>query len=171
MGLPRTFVGFSSTDILSYRMMLAWKAHEHIDFNFCDCQLQDALNATNEQYIKQRCRQQINMAGTYILVIGQNTWLKTTYVKGEVEVAIEKECRLIGVNIDKWRFVNPVTCPPFCRSVGALFVPFSPAIVAEARLRHKNDDWRFEDDVYLRLGYVLTGNAATPPPKPNPYVQ
>ena len=40
MGLPRTFIGFSSTDMTHYRMMLAWKANEHIDFNFTDCQQQ-----------------------------------------------------------------------------------------------------------------------------------
>ena len=33
MGLSRTFVGFSSTDIHYYRLMLAWKENEHIDFN------------------------------------------------------------------------------------------------------------------------------------------
>ena len=38
MDLPRTFVSFSSTDITSYNMMCAWKAQEHIDFNFYDLQ-------------------------------------------------------------------------------------------------------------------------------------
>jgi hypothetical protein len=37
MDLPRTLVGFSSTDIHYYRLMLVWKEHEHIDFNFTDC--------------------------------------------------------------------------------------------------------------------------------------
>lgn len=37
MGLSRTFVGFSSTDILYYRLMLAWKENEHIEFNFANC--------------------------------------------------------------------------------------------------------------------------------------
>lgn len=36
MALPRTFVGFSSTDIRSYWLMCAWKEHEHIDFDFVD---------------------------------------------------------------------------------------------------------------------------------------
>ena len=67
MSLPRTFVGFSSTDINWYRLMCAWKAHEHIDFNFCDCQLQDALNSEDESYIKRKCRERIDMAGTYIM--------------------------------------------------------------------------------------------------------
>ena len=34
MGLPRTFVGFSSTDIRSYWLMCAWKNNSKIDFNF-----------------------------------------------------------------------------------------------------------------------------------------
>src|SRR5262245_6019484 len=61
MGLPRTFIGFSSTDIESYSLMLAWKAHEHIDFNFCDCQLPDAIDSENESYIKRVCRERIDM--------------------------------------------------------------------------------------------------------------
>ena len=45
MALPRTFVGFSSTDIGRYRMMMAWKANENIDFDFADFQLDDAINS------------------------------------------------------------------------------------------------------------------------------
>ena len=107
MGLPRTFVGFSSTDINYYRTMLMWKAHEHIDFDFCDCQLQGALNSTDENYVKRRCRDRIDMAGGFILLVGQDTRFKRTYVKWEVEVAIEKTCRLIAANIDAWRKMNP----------------------------------------------------------------
>lgn len=103
MALPRTFVGFSSTDIGSYRLMQAWKAHEHIDFNFCDCQLQNDLNSEDENYIKQKCRERINMAGTYIMIIGLDTRAKHKYVRWEAEVALEKECRIIGVNLDGWR--------------------------------------------------------------------
>ena len=44
MGLPRTFVGFSSTDIHCYRLMLAWKENEHIEFNFANCQLGQEIN-------------------------------------------------------------------------------------------------------------------------------
>ena len=39
--LPRTFVSFSSTDKSRYDLMCAWKAHEHIDFNFADFQLDE----------------------------------------------------------------------------------------------------------------------------------
>lgn len=52
MGLPRTFVGFSSTDIHYYRLMCAWKEHENIDFNFVNCQLSQEINSEDEAYIK-----------------------------------------------------------------------------------------------------------------------
>jgi hypothetical protein len=54
-------------------MMCAWKAQENIDFNFCDLQLEEAIDSTNEQYIKRVCRGKLNRAGTYILLIGADT--------------------------------------------------------------------------------------------------
>jgi hypothetical protein len=80
MALPRTFVGFSSTDISYYRLMCAWKAHENIDFDFCDCQLQTAINSDNETYIKSRCRDRLQMAGTHVLLIGADTAYKEKFV-------------------------------------------------------------------------------------------
>jgi MTH538 TIR-like domain (DUF1863) len=166
MSLPRTFVGFSSTDINCYRLMCAWKAHEHIDFNFCDCQLQDALNSEDESYIKRKCRERIDMAGTYIMLIGTDTRSKHKYVKWEAEVAIEQECRIIGVNLDKWRYMNEATCPPVINDIGAMFVPFSPQIIAYALEHHKAqecDNWHYKDHVYTKLGYTLKGTCAERP--------
>lgn len=175
MTLPRTFVGFSSTDITKYYLMCAWKAHEHIDFNFADCQLQTVLDSTNEEYIKRRCRERLDMAGTYMMLIGADTRWKNTYVKWEAEVAIEKKCRLICVNLDNWRFQNTGTCPPVMMNAGAVFVPFSPQIVQWALQKWVRPDpqshpwYLFEDWVYTSLGYVLNGNIATRPAKPNPF--
>ena len=73
MGLPRTFVGFSSTDLHWYRLMLAWKENEYIDFNFADCQLAQEIDSENETYIKRKCRERIGMAGTFISLIGKDT--------------------------------------------------------------------------------------------------
>ena len=62
MALTRTFVSFSSTDIGRYRLMCAWKAHEHIDFDFADFQLDEAINSKNPSYIKSVCRAKIRRA-------------------------------------------------------------------------------------------------------------
>lgn len=174
MTLPRTFVSFSSADISSYYMMEAWKAHEHIDFNFYDLQLEEAIDSTNEQYIKRVCRAKLNRAGTYVMLIGADTRFKTTYVRWEAEVAIERECRLIAINLDKYRRINHATCPSWFSDVGAVFVPFSPRIVAYALEKWasrnpRTKNWEYDDAVYDVLDYVLNGDTATPRPKPNPF--
>lgn len=158
MGLPRTFVGFSSTDIRRYWLMLAWKTNENIDFDFVDCQLTQEIDSENESYIKRKCRQRINMAGTYVMLIGKDTRYKHTYVRWEAEVAIEKGCRIIGVNLDGAREMNSATCPPIIRNIGALFVPYSPHILAHALRTWRHDSetgaWAYKPAVYRRLGYM-----------------
>ncbi len=176
MALPRTFVGFSSTDIQHYHLMCAWKAHEHIDFDFADFQLDKAIASQDESYIKRVCRYKIRLADTYALLIGKDTFTKMTFVKWEVEVAVEKGCRLIGINLNNSRSKD-LLCPWFFSNRGALFVPFSPRIVAKA-LEPWNrpplgpgqlGDWNFPDSTYTTLGYTLIGTSAVLPPPPNPF--
>lgn len=156
MGLPATFVGFSGTDIRYYWLMKAWKANEKIDFDFRDCQLQDEIDSENEIYIKFKCRQRIMMASRFILLIGEDTRYKYKYVRWETEVAIEKGCTLIGVNLDGSRRIVDRTCPPMIRDIGAIFVPFSPYIVRyaiENYRMHDSNNYHYPDDIYSRLGY------------------
>lgn len=172
MGLPRTFVGFSSTDANQYRLMLAWKAHQHIDFDFCDCQLERAIRSEDEGYIKSMCRSRLDMAGTFIQLIGSDTRYKHKYVRWEAEVAVEKGCCIIGVNIDGWRRINPETSPPILRDARVTFIPFSPQIVAHAirnAERRTSRNWEFGDETYRQLGYVLVGDRAQRPPRPFPF--
>ena len=156
MGLPRAFVGFSSTDMHCYRLMQAWKAHEHMEFNFTDCQLEQQIYSESEAYIKRTCGERIGMAGTYIMLIGEDTKWKYRYVRWEAEVALEKDCRIIGVNLDHSRQMVAKTCPPVIRDVGALFVSFSPRIVARALEYTKKGDpgknYYYPDGVYAELG-------------------
>jgi len=67
--LPRTFVSFSSTDINYYWLMCAWKAHEDIDFNFADFQLEEEVNSKNPSYIRSRCAAKIRRSDTFVLLI------------------------------------------------------------------------------------------------------
>lgn len=119
----RVFVGFSSTDIHYYHLMCAWKNNSKIDFNFIDCQLHEEIDSEDELYIKRKCRERINMAGTFISLIGGDTKSKHKYVRWELEVALEKGCRIIGVNLDGSRQMNSETCPKIIQNIGAIFVP------------------------------------------------
>ena len=154
MGLPRTFVGFSSTDIHRYRLMQAWKENEHIDFNFTDCQLSKEIKSNDENYIKRICRQRINMAGKYIMLIGDNTKSKYKYVRWEAEVAIEKGCTIIGVNLDMSREFDDIKTPAIIKDIGAIFMPYSPKIIAFAlnnyTMKNKGN-YTYKDRVYNDL--------------------
>jgi hypothetical protein len=172
--LARTFVSFSSADKGRYDLMTAWKAHEHIPFNFADFQLDEALDSISPGYIKSVCRNKIRKVDTFILLIGNDTFTKTEYVKDEVETAVEKGCRLIGVNLNNCR-TKDWLCPWFFGDKGAIFVPFSSRIVAEAlkgwtpEVPGLTNDWYFWDHVYTGLGYQLLGDIAVLPEAPNPF--
>jgi hypothetical protein len=156
MGLPTTFVGFSSTDIKSYWLMLAWKKNENIDFDFRDSQLQDDIDSEDEDYIKSKCRKRIIMASKFIQLIGKDTRYKYKYVRWEAEVAIEKGCTIIGVNLDNSRQMVDATCPPIIKDIGAVFVPFSPHIIQyslENYKMHQEGAYHYTDEVYKKLGY------------------
>jgi hypothetical protein len=157
MGLPRTFVGFSGTDINYYRMMCAWNKNKRINFDFVDCQLTDEINSENEAYIKSKCRARINMAGTFVMLIGEDTRYKHN-VKWEAEVAIEQRCRVIGVNLNDKRTFDRERCPPIIRDIGAIFVPFSARLLARAiqgwRMKERRN-WHYNPEVYTALGYRL----------------
>jgi hypothetical protein len=169
--LARTFVSFSSADKSRYDLMRAWKAHEHIDFNFADFQLDEAINSETPYYIKSVCAAKVRRADTLFLLIGSDTYTKTVFVKDEVETAVEKGCRLIGVNLNNCR-TRDALCPAFFADVGAVFVPFSSRIIADALTwqRQGTFPWYyFPDEVYIRLGYQLVGATAVLPQAPNPF--
>ena len=111
-------------------MMTAWNANEHIDFNFADFQLEEKINSKNPSYIKGVCSQDPPSRHLRLL-IGDDTWKKTEFVQPEVEAAIEKGCRLIGMNLNDCRFKHWL-CPWFFADKGAMFIPFSSRIAAEA---------------------------------------
>ena len=74
----------------------------------------------------------------------------------EAEVAIEKNCTIIGVNLDGSRKMVESKCPPVIRDIGAIFVPFSPKIIKyaiENYKMHDSDNYYYPDSVYKSLGY------------------
>jgi hypothetical protein len=152
--LPKTIVGFSVSDIEYYWRMLAWNGTEGIDFHFADCRLDGEVNNGDEEYIKARVREGIGASEKYILLIGEDTGYHYKYVLWEAAVALEQGCTIIGVNLDGARKVVESKCPGVIMDVGAIFVPFSPRIVAYALLNYRRrgqGNWHFPDEVYGQL--------------------
>jgi hypothetical protein len=151
----RVFVGFSSEDKRYFDLMKAWKYNKNMDFDFIDLQIDKEINSNNEQYIKSILRNKITRSGTFIQIIGDNTKSKHKYVRWEAEVAIEKNCRLICVNLNGDRQMNETLTPPILKNKGAMFVPFNASIIQYAldNFQQKDDsNWYYKNHVYKDLG-------------------
>ena len=151
----RVFVGFSSEDKRYFDLMKAWKYNKNMDFDFIDLQIDKEINSDNEAYIKRILRDKITRSGTFIQIIGDNTKSKHKYVRWEAEVAIEKNCRLICVNINGDREMNSTLTPPILKNKGAMFVPFNASIIQYALDNFEKKDkgnWYYKNSVYKDLG-------------------
>jgi hypothetical protein len=69
-----------------------------------------------------------------------------------------------------------IWCLTFFADKGAVFIPFSSRIAAEALKWNAgvlppgvSNNWYFFDSVYVDLGYELIGDTAVLPPPPNPF--
>jgi hypothetical protein len=152
--LPKTVVGFSVSDIEYYWRMLAWRGKEGIDFFFTDCRLDEEPDRENEKHIKAKVHQRIGTAKKYALLIGEDTRYRYKYVYWEAEVAIEKGCTIIGVNLDGARQIIERKCPPIITNIGAIFIPFSPRIMTYALVNYRKREkgsWHFQEEVYRQL--------------------
>ena len=72
------------------------------------------------------------------------------------EVAIEKGCTIIGVNLNASKNIVERTCPPVIRDIGAIFVSFSPYIIKyaiENYKMHNSGNYHYNESVYKKLGY------------------
>lgn len=151
----RVFVSFDSEDIGKFNLMKAWKENENIDFDFIDMQLETPIDSENEEYIKSKLRKKITNSGTFIQLIGQNTKSKHKYVRWEAEVAIEKNCRLIAVNLNGKRVMDDNLTPPILKNKGVVFVSFQAKIIKYALDNFSKRDeknWNYPEKVYTDLG-------------------
>lgn len=155
MGLPHVYVGFSSTDLHWYHLMKAWKRSDNTSFNFADCGLRSEIDSDNEKYIKSVCGKHLKAAGTFIQLIGADTRYKYKYVRWEADVALEKGCRIIGVNLNGQKSYDEKRCPPILRDKGVIFVPFTLKAIQYALdhpINESQGNWGFNEDLYERLG-------------------
>lgn len=149
----RVFIGFSSTDLHYFNLMKAWKENDNFDFDFINMQLVSSINSHNEQYIKWIIRQKIQNSGTFIQLIWDDTRRKHKYVRWEAEVAIEKNCRIICVNLN-WSKCKDDLCPPILDNIWAIFVPFNHKIIMYALknfTQRSKDNWYYENIIYTNL--------------------
>ena len=155
MGAAQTFVGFSKNDLPSYNLMKSWEGLIGFDFNFTSNLLHESPKASEIIYVKSFCRSRMKKGDKFILLVGDDTRFRHKYNRWEAEVALEKGCTIIAVNVNGMRYLNPKLCPPVINNVGAIFIGLSPEIIGHALHNYQSPisgNYKYTHTVYKNLG-------------------
>ena len=108
----KTYIAFDGgNDIHYFRLMQAWKSHDHIDFDFYDAHdLNSARDTSTDESIKSQLRIRMANAKQMVLLVGKNTKYRT-FVPWEVQLARKKDIPIIVVNLNKQRSYDNDYCP------------------------------------------------------------
>ncbi|SFD03472.1 TIR domain-containing protein [Collimonas sp. OK412] len=107
----KTYVAFASEDISKYRLMEAWKANEHIDFDFFDAHdLFVSRDTSTPETIKRNLRERLKNAKQVVLLGSKDGKRKSgdgvSFLAHEIEVIIEFNLPVVVVNLDQDRTVD-----------------------------------------------------------------
>ncbi|PZW95270.1 TIR-like protein DUF1863 [Pseudomonas sp. 478] len=135
----KTYVAFASEDIGKYRMMEAWKANEHIDFDFFDAHdLFISRDTSKPETIKRNLRERIKNAKQVVLLGSKDGKSKggddVSYLAYEIQMIIELKLPVVVVNLDQDRNVdrNFIPNPLLNENYYTLSVSYQPKIIQYA---------------------------------------
>lgn len=135
----KTYVAFASEDIAQYRLMQAWKANEHIDFDFFDAHdLFISRDTSKPETIKRNLRERLKSAKQIVLLGSSDGKRKggdgSSFLAHEIEVIQEFNLPIVVANLNGDRLVNRSFIPSPLLNVNyyTLSVSFQPKIIMHA---------------------------------------
>ncbi|MYN37998.1 molecular chaperone Tir [Duganella sp. FT109W] len=135
----KTYVAFASEDIRHYRMMEAWKANEHIDFDFFDAHdLFVSRDTSKPETIKKNLRERLKSAKQVVFLGSKDGKKKggdsVSFLAHEIEVIIEFNLPVVVVNLDQDRTVEKKYIPDPLLSADyyMVSVSYQPKIIMHA---------------------------------------
>jgi hypothetical protein len=160
----KTYIAFDADNDMSYyRLMTAWAANDRFEMKFVNAHdLNSARDTSEEESIKRQLRERFANSKLFVVLIGENTWRLTKFVKWEMEVALRLDLPIIGVNLNGSKRKDAL-CPPAIQDALAIYVPFGDKIVSHAmdtwpsqhsqyRANGKTGAFYYTDSVYASLG-------------------
>ncbi|POA76861.1 TIR domain-containing protein [Pseudomonas sp. DP16D-R1] len=163
----KTYVAFASEDIGKYRMMEAWKASEHIEFDFFDAHdLFIARDTSKPETIKRNLRERMKNAKQVVLLGSKDGKRKgsdgASFLAYEIEVIIEFNLPVVVVNLDQDRNIdeNYIPVPLLTKKYYTLSVSYQPKIIMYALNNYassfatsdKKGPYQYKPEVYKELG-------------------
>jgi hypothetical protein len=161
----KTFVSFDGdTDMHYYRLMTAWKQHDHMSFNFYNAHdLNTARDSSTEESIKAQLAERLRNSKVFVLLIGESTRYLHKFVKWEIEQAIKRQMPIIAINLNGNRSIDRERCPSILAPALAIYVSFNAAVMEHAlenwpaseaarRAKGETGPFYYGEDIYKRLG-------------------
>ncbi|MDN7715118.1 TIR domain-containing protein [Burkholderia gladioli] len=129
----KTYIAFDGDrDMEYYRLMTAWSANNKLSLNIFNAHdLNTARDSSQESSIKAQLRKRFANSKLFIVLIGENTWRLTKFVKWEIETAIRLDLPIIGINLNGSRIQDGL-CPPAMREALAIYMPFKEKVISHA---------------------------------------
>jgi hypothetical protein len=145
----KTFVSFDGdTDMHYYRLMTAWKQHDHMSFNFYNAHdLNAARDSSTEASIKAQLSERLRDSKVFVLLIGESTRYLYKLVKWEIEQATTRKLPIIAVNLNGRLSMDLNRCPSVLVPALAIHISFSSAV-----MEHALENWPASDAIHRREG-------------------
>ncbi|WP_426228660.1 TIR domain-containing protein [Pseudarthrobacter sp. DSP2-3-2b1] len=135
----KTYVAFASEDILSYRLMEAWRENKNIDFNFYDAHdLYEARDSSRPETIKGNLRERMKNAKQIVLLGSPSAKKKggdgASFLAYELQIALEFNLPIVVAHLDKSRKGNGANYPKPLSDANhhTISVSFQPTIIKYA---------------------------------------
>lgn len=163
----KTYIAFASEDILSYRLMEAWRENQNIDFDFFDAHdLFVSRDTSKPETIKANLRERMKTAKQFILLGSIDAKKKggdgSSFLAYEVSTMISLGLPVVVANLDGDRTVDRGFIPKPLLDVTyyTMSVSFQPKIIkyaldnyaVEFSASDKTGPYYYKSSVYDDLG-------------------
>jgi hypothetical protein len=152
----KTYICFDADeDMAYYRTLEMWCANENIDFDFYNAHDIAPICVFNEANIKRHLRERMKNSKLMLVLIGEKTKNLYKYVRWEMELALEMDIPIVGVNLNKKNGIDNNLCPTILKGKPVVHVPFSKDAIL-----HAMDNWpkyystaklKNESDMYYNM--------------------
>ena len=104
--MKKIFISYDYSNDKKYKnMLLAWDKNKQFDFDFGDTSADVSIKSHDPDVIKRAISAKINQSDIFLCLIGEHTH-ESTWVKWEIEKALELEKKIVAVKLEK-EFKSP----------------------------------------------------------------
>jgi hypothetical protein len=97
----KVFISYDYENDKHYKnLLLAWDANKQFDFYISDYSADVSINSTDATAIKSTLSRYINQGTVFLVIVGKKTY-KSSWVKWEINKAVELGKKIVAVKTDR----------------------------------------------------------------------